>query len=66
LTLLLNYIKHTQKTSLSNIVRIALHSQDNLVLLDDVTIKNLEIFTSSYEGSEKYSLCGILDTTKTA
>jgi len=33
--------------------------------MDDITIKNLELFSSSYEGSEKYSLIGILDTTKT-
>ncbi|MEI8091291.1 MAG: hypothetical protein WCG98_03415 [bacterium] len=54
--LLLNYIAHTQKTQLKNVAKISLHSQDHLVLLDDVTIKNLEIFTSSYENSEKYSL----------
>jgi len=64
--LLLNYLTHTQKTQLTNVTRIALHAQDGLVLLDDVTIKNLEIFTSSYENSEKYSLIGVLDRTKTA
>lgn len=64
--LLLNYISHTQKTQLTNIAKIGLHSQNGLVLLDDVTIKNLEIFTSSYENSEKYSLIWILDRTKTA
>ena len=64
--LLLNYIAHTQKTRLTNIAKISLHSQDHLVLLDEVTIKNLEIFTSSYENSEKYSLIGILDRTQTA
>ena len=36
------------------------------VLLDEVTIKNLELFASSYENSEKYSLLGIIDTTQTA
>ena len=64
--LLLNYIAHTQKTKLTNVAKISLHSQDHLVLLDEVTIKNLEIFTSSYENSEKYSLIGILDRTQTA
>lgn len=66
IALLLNYISHTQKTHLTNIAKIALHSQEHLVLMDDVTIKNLEIFASSYENSEKYSLIGILDKTKTA
>lgn len=64
--LLLNYIAHTQNTQLKNVAKISLHSQDHLVLLDDVTIKNLELFTSSYENSEKYSLIWILDKTQTA
>jgi DNA mismatch repair protein MutS len=64
--LLINYMSHTQKKEITNIAKISLHSQDDVVLLDDVTIKNLEIFTSSYENSEKYSLIGILDRTKTA
>jgi DNA mismatch repair protein MutS len=59
-------MSHTQKKEITNIAKISLHSQDEVVLLDDVTIKNLEIFTSSYENSEKYSLIGILDRTKTA
>lgn len=66
IALLLNYISNTQKTDLRNIAKIALHSQDDLVLLDDVTLKNLEIFSSSYEHSEKYSLIGILDRTRTS
>jgi DNA mismatch repair ATPase MutS len=47
--LLFNYIKHSQKTQLSNIAKIGLHSENKKILLDDVTIKNLEIFNSSYE-----------------
>lgn len=46
-------------------VRVALSMDDKEVLLDDVTIKNLELFASSYENSEKYSLLGIIDTTQT-
>jgi DNA mismatch repair ATPase MutS len=34
--------------------------------LDEVTIKNLELLSSSYEWSERYSLFHILNTTKTA
>jgi len=64
--LLFNYIKHTQKTTLSNITKIGLHSEDKKVLLDNTTIKNLEIFNSSYEWKEKYSLVWILDNTKTS
>lgn len=66
ITLLLYYLKHTQKHSLTNITKISFHSQDNYLILDEVTIKNLEILSSTYEGSEKYSLLNILDTTQTA
>ncbi len=66
ITLLLYYLKHTQKHSLTNITKISFHSQDTYLILDEVTIKNLEILSSTYEGSEKYSLLNILDTTQTA
>jgi len=63
---LLHYFRDTQKNTLTNVVKISLHSQEKRVLMDEVTIKNLEIFSSSYEGSEKYSLAHLLDTTKTS
>ncbi len=66
MTLLLSYLKHTQKHSLTNITKISFHSQDTYLILDEVTIKNLELLSSTYEGSEKYSLLNILDTTQTA
>lgn len=65
ITLLLNYLKHTQINSLKNINKISYHAQTSRVLMDEITIKNLEIFASSYEQNEKYSLCGVLDTTVT-
>lgn len=34
--------------------------------LDDITIKNLEIFSSSYEGTSKQSLFGVINHTKTS
>lgn len=49
-----------------NISRISYEGSDHKVLLDDVTVKNLELLSSSYEGSSKYSLFGILDTTASA
>ncbi|MCX6823949.1 MAG: DNA mismatch repair protein MutS [candidate division SR1 bacterium] len=66
ITLLLYYLKHTQKHALTNITKISFHSQDTYLILDEVTIKNLEILSSTYESSEKYSLLNILDTTQTA
>ncbi|MDO4714120.1 MAG: hypothetical protein Q4B28_05815 [bacterium] len=66
LALLFAYIQHTQQQALTNITKIKYHSEEGLVLMDEVTIKNLELFSSSYEQNTKYSLFGILDTTKTA
>ncbi len=63
--LLLSYLKNTQKNNLNNIVRISFHSPNNRVLIDDITVKNLEIFYSNYENLEKYSLIWVLDNTKT-
>lgn len=64
--LLLNYIKNTQRTNINNIVKISFHSNDDKIIFDDTSIKNLEIFSSSYESNEKYSLFGVINTTKTA
>lgn len=66
LALLFAYLQHTQQQQLTNISKIRFHSSEGLVLMDEVTVKNLELFASSYESSTKYSLFGILDTTKTA
>ncbi len=63
--LLLKYLTDTQKTSLKNINQIAYWSDYNQVYIDDITIKNLEIFRSSYEWSEKYSLYGVINKTYT-
>ncbi len=60
-SMLLSYLLETQKSSLANIVKISRWSEENEVRLDDITIKNLEIFQSSYEGSKKYSLFWVLD-----
>ncbi|MDR2540509.1 MAG: hypothetical protein LBD11_01695 [Candidatus Peribacteria bacterium] len=65
IALLLNYIKHTQQNALTNVYKISYHAQLGMVLMDDITIKNLELFSSSYEANERYSLIGILDQTKT-
>jgi DNA mismatch repair ATPase MutS len=43
--MLFSYIQHTQQKSLTNVMKISYHTSDGLVLMDDVTIKNLEIFS---------------------
>ena len=64
-SLLLKYLENTQKTYLHNIVSVSLHSTNGRVLIDNITLKNLEVFASSYENNEKYSLIWVLDNTKT-
>ncbi len=66
IALLFSYLTYTQKHALANITRISFHSQHQFLILDDVTIKNLEILTSTYEGNERYSLFHILDSTQTS
>lgn len=64
--LLFNYLKDTQKTLLKNINEISYYWDENKVSLDDITIKNLEIFQSSYESSKKYSLLWVIDKTNSS
>lgn len=63
--LLVMYFVHTQKKQMWAIHSLSYASADNQVMFDDITKKNLEIFSSSYEWSRKYSLYWVLDTSKT-
>ncbi len=65
-SLLLNYLKKTKKITLTNFVKVSFHTNSFNVLLDDITIKNLEIFKSMYDSNEKHSLLWVIDNTKTA
>ncbi|AKH32960.1 DNA mismatch repair protein MutS [candidate division SR1 bacterium Aalborg_AAW-1] len=64
--LLLHYLYKTQQQDISTVYRISLYRPGDYVLLDDVTIKNLELFSSSYDQDSQYSLFGILDTCQTS
>lgn len=48
-SLLVNYLRSVQKGSIHNIISVAYDNSSDTVLLDNVTIKNLEIFASHYE-----------------
>lgn len=54
--LLLHYLYKTQQQDISTVYRISLYRPGDYVLLDDVTIKNLELFSSSYDQDSQYSL----------
>ena len=64
--LLLGYLKDTQKSDLSHITRIQRFSFQNYMVLDEATVRNLELFqtanTAGYEGS----LLSVIDKTVTS
>ena len=66
IALLFNYLQRIQKKTLDTIVRIQYDASHEEVLLDIVTIKNLELISSQYEQSKKYSLLGVIDQTVSA
>ncbi len=64
--LLCNYVQHVQPHALQTIVRVQYDAQQHAVMMDMVTIKNLELVVSQYDTNKKYSLLWVLDTTVTA
>ena len=64
--LLFNYFVSIQKRDVWAVHSLSFANTNQTVHLDAITIKNLEIFASSYEWSKTHSLYGILDTCATA
>ena len=64
--LALKYILKMQRGSLAHIHDLKLHKTAETLLLDAITMRNLEIFEALYSGEKKNSLWGILNRTKTA
>ena len=58
---ILHYLDITQHEKLKHITGISRIEADNYVWLDKFTIRNLELFSSPYEGA--YTLIGVLDHT---
>jgi len=63
---LLAYLKETQKTSLEHILKISRYALDNFMVLDQATIRNLEILNNAWTFEKEGSLLGVLDKTITA
>lgn len=63
---LLNYLKETQKNSLDFIKKIQVYKCNETMLLDEATIKNLDLFINSQESGKRGSLFWLLDQTSTA
>ena len=62
---LLEYLKETQKHSISIINSIKLISRDMSMVLDGIAVRNLELVRSNYENKKYGSLLWVLDKTKT-
>lgn len=63
---LLKYILDTQKRDLSHITSLEYYVISDYMVLDEATIKNLELFSSIQTNEKKGSLLDILDHTVTA
>lgn len=61
----LTYLKDTQKTELTHIHRITRYGDDDFMILDEATRRNLEITTSMMSGSQEGTLLSIIDCTET-
>lgn len=65
-SLLLDYLKQTQKTELSHIRNIERYSTQDFMALDEATLKNLELLSTLRENNKEGSLFWVLDETVTS
>lgn len=63
---IMQFLRETQKNSLSHITRITPYTYEKYMLLDISTIRNLELMETIREKQKKGSLLWVLDKTKTA
>lgn len=62
----MQYLRETQKSSLSHIIKLIPYSYEKYMLLDSSTVRNLELTETMREKTKKGSLLWVLDKTKTA
>lgn len=62
----LKYLKNTQRVSLNHINNIKIHSLNDTLFLDAITLNNLEVMETMRTRDKKQSLLGVLDRTRTA
>ncbi len=63
---LLGYLKETQKSGLEHINRMGVYNIYDFMLMDEATLRNLELFRTSYDGRFEGSLLWAIDNTLTA
>ncbi|MDP2624642.1 MAG: DNA mismatch repair protein MutS [Candidatus Peregrinibacteria bacterium] len=64
--LLMNYLKDTQKAPLTHLKKLTPYSPDDHMILDEATMRNLELVSTIRDSQKKGSLLGVLDHTQTA
>ncbi|HKL80415.1 MAG TPA: DNA mismatch repair protein MutS [Mobilitalea sp.] len=62
----MQFLRETQKNSLSHITRLTPYTYEKFMLLDSSTVRNLELTETMREKQKKGSLLWVLDKTKTA
>ncbi len=63
---LLGYLLETQKQGISNIKNLKFVDFNDYMVLDEYSIRNLELCENIYDKTKKYTLLEVLDKTKTA
>lgn len=63
--LLLAYLSEMQKTSLEHLLTIKRYAAENYMVLDQSTIRNLELFQNNWDFSRRGSLIEVIDRTQT-
>ncbi len=63
---IMQYLRETQKNSLSHITKLTPYTYEKFMLLDSSTVRNLELTETIREKQKKGSLLWVLDKTKTA
>jgi len=63
---IMQFLRETQKSSLSHIIKLTPYTYEKFMLLDSSTIRNLELTETIREKTKKGSLLWVLDKTKTA
>ncbi len=63
---LLHYIRQTQKQDVTHLRGIETYRLESYLWLDDVSVRNLELFKNLQNGSRRGTLIGVIDRTVTA
>lgn len=63
---LIRYITETSKTSVGHLTDYKVDLEDSYVSMDESSRRNLELFSSLFDGSSRYSLYGTINRTLTS